>query len=340
MNIEKLLGRIEESAGEEVKQESLDEIWYRFQTPSGEYYSPFIKSKSNLVSFPNVEDLVEAMNKKDNYEVLSDNLAKIYTPSQPTNSPEALPNGVYSHEYGSSGIPERLIPTEIRQDSYVDLMESLSNLDSSIDNFIQNKQLYDDSQSIYKLGVLLFGPPGTGKTSYLRKFIKKREAIVIFLDGVPSRKFLEKLEKSTKNRLKILVFEEAVSLLESSDDVREMLDFLDGSRSVSNSIYFLSTNYPEAIPENIIRNGRIDLFVRVEYPSSEARSKLIALYLKREASSDELKLTENMPIVDIREICFQHKKTGKSFQECGKLIEEKNKMLKKHFGKTREIRLT
>jgi SpoVK/Ycf46/Vps4 family AAA+-type ATPase len=151
---------------------------------------------------------------------------------------------------------------------------------------------------------------------------------------------LNKIENSTKDKLKIFVFEEAVSLLESSDDVREMLDFLDGSRSVSNSIYFLSTNYPEAIPENIIRNGRIDLFVRVEYPSPDARSKLISLYLKREASADEIKLTENMPIVDIREICFQHKKTGKSFQECGKLIEEKNKMLKKHFGKTREIRLT
>jgi hypothetical protein len=43
MNLEKILGRIEESAGEEVKQDSLDQIWYKFQTPSGEYYSPFIK---------------------------------------------------------------------------------------------------------------------------------------------------------------------------------------------------------------------------------------------------------------------------------------------------------
>jgi SpoVK/Ycf46/Vps4 family AAA+-type ATPase len=159
------------------------------------------------------------------------------------------------------------------------------------------------------------------------------------MDGVPTRGFLQKLENSTKDKLKIIVFEEAVSLLESSDDIREMLDFLDGSKSISNSIYFLSTNYPESIPENVVRNGRIDIFVRVEYPKEKARKKLIDLYLKREASDDEIILTENMPIVDIREMCFLHKKTNKSFRECVKIIEEKNKMLKKHFGKTKEIRL-
>jgi SpoVK/Ycf46/Vps4 family AAA+-type ATPase len=119
-----------------------------------------------------------------------------------------------------------------------------------------------------------------------------------------------------------------------------MLDFLDGSRSLTNTIYFLSTNYPESIPENVVRNGRIDVFVRVEFPNLEARKKLIKLYLKREATEEELSITNNMPIVDIREICFTHKKTSKSFPDCVRIIEEKNKMLKKHFGKSKEIRLT
>ena len=251
-----------------------------------------------------------------------------------------IPKGIYYHEYASSSTPERVSPMDIREDSYVDLMESLVELDESIEQFVQNKDIYTDSCSAYKLGILLFGPPGSGKTSYMREFIRKRkEAIVIFMDGVPTRKFLEKLESSTKDRLKIVVFEEAVSLLEDSNDIREMLDFLDGSRSLTNTIYFLSTNYPESIPENVVRNGRIDVFVRVEFPNITARKKLINLYLKREADEDELKITENMPIVDIREICFTHKKTNKTFPDCVKIIEDKNKMLKKHFGKSKEIRL-
>jgi signal recognition particle receptor subunit beta len=317
-------------------------IWYKFTTPTGSYFSPFSKSKSYLRSYDNSHDLAKDMNKDDlNYQVQSSTLVEIYDKTIPESEPMDLPCGIYSHDGASNVNPERLTPMVIREDKYINLLDSLSNLDESIDQFKKNKELYRESQTLYKLGVLLFGPPGTGKTSYMREFIRKqKDAIVIFLDGVPSRKFIEKIETSTKDTLKIFVFEEAVSLLERSDDIREMLDFLDGSKSISNSIYFMSTNYPESIPENVIRNGRIDVFVRVEFPEVEARKKLINLYLKREATKSELDGTQDMPIVDIRELCFLHKKTGKSFEECGKIVEEKNKMLKRHFGKSVGIKLT
>jgi predicted AAA+ superfamily ATPase len=339
MNFEKLLGMVDEQVGEEIEKDCKEQIWFKFETPSGVFYSPFTKSKSTLTYFSGPEVMSSELKNADHYDVLTENLAEVYKPNQPSSQAQEIPNGIYSHEYGNSGSPERLVPFDIREDNYIELMESLKELDSSIEDFVNNRSLYEDSCTSYKLGVLLFGPPGTGKTSYMRKLIRKKEAIVIFMDGVPTRKFLEKLEQSTKNRLKIIVFEEAVSLLESSEDIREMLDFLDGARSVSNAIYFLSTNYPDSIPENVIRNGRIDVFVKVDYPNISARKKLINLYLKREASAEELKSTENMPIVDIREICFIHKKTDKSFEDCVKIVEEKNKMIKKHFGRAKEIRL-
>lgn len=325
--------------GEEVKVDSIDKIWHKIETPFGIFYSPFTKSKHRLKYFDSPSRMASALESKDSYDVVTDHLVEIYEPKTPNNPPEILPNGIYTHEYGNSGSPERLIPMTLREDKYVELMDSLVDLDSSVDQFLKNKNIYEESCSAYKLGVLLFGPPGSGKTTYMRKFIKKHKAIVIFMEGVPSRQFLDKLENSTKDRFKIIVFEEAVSLLENSDDIREMLDFLDGSRSVSNAVYFLSTNYPESIPENIVRNGRIDLFVKVDFPDEIAREKLIELYLKRKATQEEVQVTNNMPIVDIREICFLHKKTEKKFSDCVKIVEEKNKMLKKHFGKSKEIRL-
>jgi predicted AAA+ superfamily ATPase len=317
-----------------------ERIWYKYVTPSGFYYSPFAKSKQNLQYFESPEKMAESFNQTDKaYDIQTENLAIIYEKNTPQSEAEALPDGVYFHEFGNSATPERLSPMEIREDKYVDIMDSLSELDENIEQFINNKAIYTETCSAYKLGILLFGPPGSGKTSYMREFIRKKDAIVIFMDAVPTRRFVEKLQASTKDRLKIVVFEEAVSLLESSDDIREMLDFLDGSRSLTNTVYFLSTNYPESIPENVVRNGRIDLFVKVEYPNEDSRKKLFNLYLKRQPSEDELAVTSNMPIVDIREICFSHKKTGKSFRDCVKIVEEKNKMLKKHFGKSKEIRL-
>jgi hypothetical protein len=317
-------------------------LWYKFDTKSkGTYFSPFSKSKSTLKHYDTITDLVYETNKQEaTFDYRGDNVVEFYYLNETSNEPIDLPVGVYHHRQESSSTPEGLFPMEIRKDGYIPIIKELDNLKSEITNFKNNKKLYDDCKTIYKLGVLLFGPPGTGKTSFMREFIRdNQEAIIIFLDGVPSRKFLEILENSTKDKLKIFVFEEVVAMLEDSFDIRHTLDFLDGSTTISNSIYFMSTNYPEVIPENVIRNGRIDMFVNVTYPDYAARKQLIELYLDRPALEEEISLTQNLPIVDIRQICFTHKKTNKSFIECSKIIEEKAKMIKKHFGKTKSIQL-
>lgn len=220
MNIEKLIGQVESNAGDSVEQSSETCIWFKFENPSGIFFSPFIKSKHKLRYYADPESMADKLSKEESYEVITDNLAEVFTKNEPNGSAEELPNGIYAHEYGNSAFPERLVPFQIREDKYVNLMDSLKDLDESIEQFIENKELYKNSSSAYKLGILLFGPPGSGKTSYMRKLITEKNAIVIFMDAVPTRKFLEKLENSTKNRLKIIVFEEAVSLLESSDDIR------------------------------------------------------------------------------------------------------------------------
>lgn len=317
-------------------------IWYKYITPGGEYYSPFIKSKSTVESFERPSHMAEAMNRKGgSFNIITSEIVERYDSSTPSDDPVNLPVGVYSHEGSTGPSPERLVPMVMREDKYVDLLPDLDDLGSSVEDFKNSKALYEKTSTMYKLGILLFGPAGTGKSNFMRKFIKEhKDAIVVFLDEIPSRKFLEKLEESTKDQLKIIVFEEVVALVANQGDIREMLDFLDGSKTISNTIYFMSTNYPEDIPNNVIRNGRVDLFVRVGFPDKEGVSKLVNLYLQRDASDSELASLKDKPIVDIREICFMSLKTNKSFEECVKMVEEKNKLLVKHFGKSVAIKLT
>lgn len=317
-------------------------IWHKYVTPSSEYYSPFGKSKTTVESFERPQHMADALNRVDgSFNIITSEIVERYDNSIPATPPIDLPIGVYSHERGTGNAPERLVPMILREDKYIDLLSNLDNLGTDVEEFKNSRAMYDETNSIYKLGVLMFGPPGTGKTSYLRKFIREqKDAIVIFLDDVPSRKFLEKLESSTKDVLKIIVFEEVVALVSNQEAIREMLDFLDGSKTVSNAIYFMSTNYPEDIPNNVVRNGRVDLFVRVGFPDKTGANKLVNLYLKREGTDAELNSVKDKPIVDIREICFMHRKTQKSFEDCVKIVEEKNKLLVKHFGKSVAIKLT
>lgn len=317
-------------------------IWHKYVTPSGEYYSPFGKSKTTVEAFERAGHMADAMNRvESSFNIITSEIVEVYDNSVPSSPPINLPVGVYSHERGNGAAPERLVPMVLREDKYIDLLADLDDLGNNVEDFKQSREMYDETNTIYKLGILLFGPPGTGKTSYMRKFIKQqKEAVVIFLDDVPSRKFLEKLEESTKDQLKIIVFEEVVSLVSNQEAIREMLDFLDGSKTVSNAIYFMSTNYPEDIPNNVIRNGRVDLFVRVGFPDRNGANKLVNLYLKRDATDTELSSVKDKPIVDIREICFMHRKTNKSFEDCVKIVEEKTKLLVKHFGKSVAIKLT
>lgn len=315
--------------------------WYEYKTPTGSFFSPFTSSDCKVKSFTNPENMSDFLNAHSNsYNIVSDSLVEVYDDKTASGEEIELPCGIYSHEFGNPGRAERLEPMAIREDKYIDLIESLKDLDNEVSFFLDSKNLYDKSMTMYKLGILLFGPPGCGKSCYIREFVKKHKAIVIYLDNIPSRNFLERLNADTKDTLKIFIFEEVVSQLEDSSSIKEMLELLDGSMTVSNSIYFMSTNYPDAIPENIIRNGRVDVFVKVEFPNEADRIKLFNLYLDRSPTEDELRVTEKLAIVDIRHMCFLHKKNNQSFVECAKLIKEKNDMIKKHFGRTKEIRLT
>ena len=129
----------DEIKGDEIKTVKIEEIWYFMETPSGMFYSPFTKSKHQLKYFESAENMASALAEKDAYEVVTNNLVEIYEIKVPNNPPTTIPNGVYSHEFGGGSLPERLIPITTRSDKYIELLDNLTELDSSVDQFLQNK---------------------------------------------------------------------------------------------------------------------------------------------------------------------------------------------------------
>lgn len=319
---------------------SMKDLWYKCEDINDTFYSPFAKYKSEYIAFNSEELAVEYTNKTKGASITyTGKIVEVRSENQSQQIPTSVPNGFYLFKSQNHSLPDRLSITTIRQDISAPISEQIQDLNSTISNFLDSKEIYEKTNSIHKLGILFFGPPGTGKSQFLREFCKSKDAIVIFTREIPSVSFLKRLDSDTKGRLKIFVFDEVIACLEGQHDIKAMLDFLDGESTVSNSIYLLATNYPELIPENVVRIGRIDEFVNMGFPDYESRKNLIKHFLGRDAIEEEIECTKDMPIADIKYICFNHLKLNSKFSDCVKRIKEKNKMITKHFGKTKEISL-
>lgn len=95
--------------------------------------------------------------------------------------------------------------------------EEKNKLLEQLNHFIENKEWYLQKGIPYKLGILLFGYPGCGKTSIIKAILKKtgRHAIIINLNKIKTEEEFENIfyQKKICNKLipenkKIYIFEE------------------------------------------------------------------------------------------------------------------------------------
>jgi SpoVK/Ycf46/Vps4 family AAA+-type ATPase len=156
---------------------------------------------------------------------------------------------------------------------------------------------------IYKIGIpngiLLFGPPGCGKTFIARQLAE--ELNYYFLEISPSeiaspfihhsvlkiRGIFDDAEQHAPSIIFIDEFEAFVPSRSSlgghqqfkSEEVNEFLHHLNEC-SDKGIIILAATNEPEKIDNAILRTGRFDKLIYVEPPDLEARIDLLKMYLK------------------------------------------------------------
>lgn len=119
----------------------------------------------------------------------------------------------------------------------------------------------------HKLGILLYGIYGSGKTSVLNfiadEFITNKEAVVLLCkDGNSFGTAIalgKKIREIQENPL-IFIADEFERFAESEES--KMKSFLDGVDSIDNSLFLSATNYVEKVPDTIKdRPSRIRLLV-------------------------------------------------------------------------------
>lgn len=209
-----------------------------------------------------------------------------------------------------------------------------------IETFWNREELFKDYKLSFKRGILLWGPPGSGKTCTIKLAINdliKRKGVVIkfcrpeiFAEGM--RIFREIQPKTPV----IVLMEDIDSILDHYCE-SDVINILDGVDMIEKVCFLATTNYPEKLGERILnRPSRFDKRFHIGMPSEESRR----IYLKNLLNGKKIDIekwvkdTENFSIAHLKELFVAVCILEDEYSEALKTLKEmSDKISSDHDGK-------
>lgn len=189
--------------------------------------------------------------------------------------------------------------------------EAKENLAEIVD-YLHNPQKYSSIGASMPKGILLVGPPGTGKTMLAKAvageanvpfFSMSGSEFVEMFVGMGASKVRD-LFKQAKEKAPCIVFIDEIDAIGkkrdgqlSSNDEREqtlnqLLTEMDGFEGNTGVIILAATNRPESLDPALTRPGRFDRRVPAELPDLKGREEILKVHAKKIKCETEINFSQ------------------------------------------------
>ena len=240
------------------------------------------------------------------------------------------PNSLMFNMGGSSAKVYVKSADGIRFDDVAGEEEAKENL-AEIVEYLHNPEKYREVGANMPKGVLLVGPPGTGKTMLAKAvageanvpfFSMSGSEFVEMFVGMGASKVRD-LFKQAKEKAPCIVFIDEIDAIgkkrqgnvmgndEREQTLNQLLTEMDGFEDNNGVIILAATNQPDALDPALTRPGRFDRRVPVELPDLKGREEILKVHAKK------IKLADN---VDFNKIARMA--SGASGAELANIVNE------------------
>jgi hypothetical protein len=191
-------------------------------------------------------------------------------------SKDMLPAGLYVCKYSNQSGPF-LVKQPIHIDDLVRLPDNASQeVISEVQYFSTLSEKFEQFGFLYKRGFMLWGPPGSGKTSTIQLlielFVKNLDGVAIQVQNPEIAADCIRLFRTIEPKRQILAIMEDLDALVREYGENAFLSLLDGENQTNNVVFVATTNYPERLDKRFVdRPSRFDTIKYVGMPSADAR---------------------------------------------------------------------